>query len=103
MTINWAINWGPFAPAIDRWKRIIGRTAPNPTLPDGRNGRHRLSAEFASWMQGWPQFWVTDPAIGLTRNQQLKAVGNGVNTRQAVEAYTQLFVRRHQHLKGATA
>ena len=29
-------------------------------------------------MMGLPAGHVTDPAIGLTRNQQLKALGNGV-------------------------
>jgi len=33
-------------------------------------------------MMGLPLGWVTDPAIGLTRNQQLKALGNGVVPQQ---------------------
>lgn len=35
---------------------------------------------------GLPAGWVTDPAIGLTRNQQLKALGNGVVPQQAALA-----------------
>ena len=35
---------------------------------------------------GLPEGHVTDPAIGLTRNQQLKALGNGVVPQQAVLA-----------------
>jgi DNA (cytosine-5)-methyltransferase 1 len=27
---------------------------------------------------GIPEGWVTDPVIGITRNQQLKMLGNGV-------------------------
>ena len=30
-----------------------------------------------------PDGWVTDPAIGLSRSQQLKALGNGVVPAQA--------------------
>ncbi len=29
-------------------------------------------------MMGLPDGWVTDPAIGISRNEQLKACGNGV-------------------------
>ena len=35
---------------------------------------------------GLPAGHVTDPAIGLTRNQQLKALCNGVVPQQAVLA-----------------
>jgi len=38
------------------------------------------------WLMGLPVGHVTDPAIGLTRNQQLKALGNGVVPQQAVLA-----------------
>lgn len=37
-------------------------------------------------MMGIPEGWVTDPAIGLTRNEQIKACGNGVVPQQAVAA-----------------
>lgn len=35
---------------------------------------------------GLPEGWVTDPAIGLSRAQQLKALGNGVVPQQAYVA-----------------
>lgn len=35
---------------------------------------------------GLPDGWVTDPAIGISRNEQLKACGNGVVPQQAVAA-----------------
>jgi len=69
-------------PAVQRWAEVIGRPAPAPTLPDGRDGRHRLSARLTEWMMGQADRWITDPAIGLTRNEQLKACGNGVVTQQ---------------------
>lgn len=34
-------------------------------------------------MMGLPAGWVTDPALGLTRAEQLKALGNGVVPQQA--------------------
>ncbi|WP_437582700.1 DNA cytosine methyltransferase [Paramicrobacterium sp. CJ85] len=79
-------NWGPYEPAIRRWETVTGRAAPPPTVPDGRNGQHRLSARLTEWMMGWPDGWVTDPDIGLTRNQQLKICGNGVVPQQALLA-----------------
>ncbi|MDT0223493.1 hypothetical protein [Gordonia sp. AC31] len=33
-----------------------------------------------------PAGWVTDPATGLSRNDQLKAIGNGVCPPQAYRA-----------------
>ena len=77
------IGWGKFEPAIRRWEQTIDRPAPLPTKPDGKDGNHRLSAEFTEWMMGLPAGWITDPEIGLTRNEQLKACGNGVVPQQA--------------------
>ncbi|MDQ0102331.1 rRNA processing protein Krr1/Pno1 [Paenarthrobacter nicotinovorans] len=37
-------------------------------------------------MMGIPEGWVTDPAIGISRNEQLKACGNGVVPQQAMAA-----------------
>lgn len=75
-------RWGKYTPAINRWAHVLGRPAPDPTEPN-RNGKPRLAARFAEWMMGWPEGWVTDPAIGLTRPEQLKAIGNGVVDLQA--------------------
>jgi DNA (cytosine-5)-methyltransferase 1 len=80
------VNWGPYAAAIGRWEAILGREAPAPTSPTGRDGAHRLSAEFVEWMMGLPIGWVTDPSIGIKRNEQLKALGNGVVPQQALLA-----------------
>lgn len=67
------------------------RPAPTPTLPDGKNSSHRLSARFVEWMMGLPEGHVTD--VGLTRNEQLKALGNGVVPQQAALALTHLLSR----------
>jgi len=37
-------------------------------------------------MMGLPAGHVTDPAIGISRNDQLKALGNGVVPQQCAEA-----------------
>ena len=85
------VSWGKFEPAIRRWEAITGRVAPAPTKPDGKDGQHRLSAEFTEWMMGLPSGWVTSPEIGLTRNEALKACGNGVVPQQAVLALRMLL------------
>jgi DNA (cytosine-5)-methyltransferase 1 len=80
-----ATNWGDYGPAIARWEHVIGRTAPAPTEP-GRTGNPRLAPRFVEWMMGLPDGHVTDPAIGISRNDQLKALGNGVVPQQAALA-----------------
>jgi DNA (cytosine-5)-methyltransferase 1 len=75
------IDWGKFEPAIKRWEQVIEREAPAPTKPDGKDGAHRLSSRFTEWMMGLPDGWITD--VGLTRNEELKACGNGVVPQQA--------------------
>jgi len=84
-------DWGKFAPAIKRWESAIGRPAPAPTKPDGKDGQQRLSSEFTEWMMGLPVGWVTNPELGLTRNEMLKMCGNGVVPQQAALALTRLL------------
>ncbi len=75
------IHWGKFEPAIKRWEAVLGRQAPEPTKPDGKENAHRLSSRFTEWMMGVPEGWITD--VGLSRNDELKACGNGVVPQQA--------------------
>ena len=74
-------KWGKFEPAIRRWEAIIGRPAPEPTKPDGKDGNHRLSSKFTEWMMGLPDGWIT--GHNLKRNHELKLAGNGVVPQQA--------------------
>jgi DNA (cytosine-5)-methyltransferase 1 len=76
-------NWGQYAAAIARWETLT-RTAPPPT-ETGLKGNTRLSPAFSEWMMGLPAGWVTD-VPGITRNEALKALGNGVVPQQAAEA-----------------
>lgn len=78
------VEWGKYGPAVSRWERTLGRRAPNPTNPDGRGGAHRLAPEFVEWMMGLEPGWVT--GLGLSRNQALHVLGNGVVPQQASRA-----------------
>lgn len=78
---NFPDDFGRFTPAIERWEKVIGREAPSPTKPDGRDGQQRLSSEFTEWMMGLPKGWIT--GHGLSRKDELKACGNGVVPQQA--------------------
>lgn len=77
------VEWGAYAAAVARWEHVIGRPAPRPTEP-GRTSE-RLSPAFVEWMMGLPAGHVTD-VPGLSRNAQLKALGNGVVPQQAALA-----------------
>lgn len=72
--------WGDYLPAIRRWESVNG-PAPAPTEIGPKGGR-RLTAPFAEWMMGLPDGHVT-AVSGLSRSNQLKAIGNGVVPRQA--------------------
>lgn len=84
------VEWGAYAPAVARWERVTGRPAPDPTEP-GRNGP-RLAPVFVEWMMGLTPGHVTDPAVGISRAAQLKALGNGVVPQQAALALQLLGV-----------
>ena len=93
-----ADHWGKYAEAIARHEHAFGQPAPAPTeakpAPRPTLNRHgnqrsdqtgqRLSAAFVEWMMMLPAGWVTD--CGITRNQALKALGNGVVPPQAAAA-----------------
>ena len=78
-------GFGQYAPAIARWETVLGRPAPAPTEPTGRNGAARLSANFCEFMMGLPDGWVTD-VPGVSRNEALKLCGNGIVPAQLAEA-----------------
>lgn len=94
--------FGRFAPAIRRWEAVLGRSAPAPTERTGRKSGARLSPYFVEWMMGLPAGWVTDPDIGLTRSQQLKALGNGVVPQQGAAAIADMLDAFERTPKEAT-
>ncbi|MGA5869298.1 DNA cytosine methyltransferase [Streptomyces cinereoruber] len=82
-----APDWGAYAPAIARWETVTGRRAPWAT-----DDRRRLSPAFVEWLMGLDAGHVTE-VPGLTRTQQLKALGNGVVPQQAEAAIRLLHQR----------
>lgn len=77
-------RWGDYAAAIARWETVTGRPAPPPTMTSTK-GNPQLSPVFVEWLMGLPAGWVTD-VPGITRNEALKALGNGVVPQQATAA-----------------
>jgi DNA (cytosine-5)-methyltransferase 1 len=80
-------DFGQYGPAIAHWEQVTGMPAPAPTEPTGKGGAHRLSPRFTEWMMGLPSGWITD-VPGISRNEALKACGNGVVPQQAYAAIT---------------
>lgn len=92
-----------YGPRVAAWSLITGE----PPLPTAEvieyrdeelfgsrfpETRHGINPEFVEWMMGLPAGWVTSPDIGLTRAQQLKAIGNGVCPQQAETAIRTLLL-----------
>lgn len=84
------LRWGDSAPAILTWAILTGHNPP-PIVGDRQDYRAETTTEFIEWMMGLPPGWVTSPEIGLTRSQQLKALGNGVVPAQAAYALNHLL------------
>ena len=85
-------DYGDYAPAIARWEQVTGRAAPPPSTPPRRaGGKPQLSAKFVEWMMGLPEGHVTGPDLNLSREQQLRMLGNGVVPQQAALAVSSLL------------
>ena len=67
-------------------------TAPVTPAPTqaGKRGGQRLSPRFVEWLMGLPDGHVT-AVPGLTRNEQLGRLGNGVVPQQAAAALRHLL------------
>lgn len=78
-----AFEWGPYEAAVRRWEAVTGRPAPCP-VELGTRGQQRLSSPFVEWLMGLPDGYVTE--LGLPRNGELRALGNGVVPQQAETA-----------------
>ena len=82
-------DFGVYSAAVRRWEEVT-RPAPAPTQLS-RKGKPQLAAPFSEWVMGLPEGWITSEEIGLTRNEQLRAAGNGVVPQQA-EAALKLLI-----------
>lgn len=86
-------DWREYEPAIRRQEAAFGYPAPLPTEPN-KNGNPRLSAAFSEWLMGLEPGWITD-VPGITRNEALKAAGNGVVPQQC-EAAARRFLSDYE-------
>ena len=92
--VEHAADWEAYKPTLERWEKVTGRLAPPTT--ELTKTKHRLSPGFVEWLMGLPAGHVTNTP-GLTRAQQLKALGNGVVPQQAATALTKLQeIRKEQ-------
>lgn len=82
-------NFESYLPAIRFWEETLGIKPPKATV--SIDGRPMLNPEFSEWVMGLPRGWVTDPAIGLTRKEQLQILGNGVVPQQAEYAIQTMY------------
>jgi len=78
------IDWQEFEPAIRRWERRLGRPTPAPSVLGPRGGV-KVAPAFGEWLMGLPEGHITG-VPGLSINEQLKLVGNGVVPQQAEHA-----------------
>lgn len=92
------LRWGDSGPACLTWACILNRDVP-PLVVDHEDkaphprfaeARAATNPEFIEWMMGLPEGWVTG-VPGLSRNQQVKALGNGVVPLQAAFALESLL------------
>lgn len=110
---EFAVNWLPrkgnwvgtnrkdYGPAIRRWEAVTGYEAPEPTEPGDADNR-RLNPAFSEWMLGLDPGHVT-AVPGLSRNDQLRAIGNGVVWQQGAHALRLLHARAVHSLQQAAA
>ena len=78
-TTDRAADFGPYAPAVERWEHLTGRAAPPPV-----DNKRRLSPLFVEWMMGYPEGWCT--SILKRRTDALRCLGNAVVPQQAAHA-----------------
>lgn len=82
--VAYAERWGEYAAAIARHEAAFGRPAPDPTEP-GAKGQPRLAPAFVEWMMALPAGHVT-AVPGISRNDMLRLLGNGIVPAQAAAA-----------------
>ena len=81
-------DYGIYGPTLARWEAVLGRPAPVHVEPN-KNGTMQLAPRFVEWMMGLPAGHVTD-VPGLSRAEQLRALGNGVVPQQAEAAIREI-------------
>lgn len=90
------VGWGRFRPAIERWGRVVGRSAP-PGLVVGPDGGLVTNPIFMEWFMGLPEGHVTG-VPGISPEQQRRLLGNGVVPHQTALALSILLGRADQRM-----
>lgn len=75
--------WGRYAEAVALWEQITGVLAPEPTEIGPKGGR-RLNPALSEWMMGLRPGLLTGR---MSRNDALRATGNGVVPHQCAAAW----------------
>jgi DNA (cytosine-5)-methyltransferase 1 len=83
--------FGKYTAAITRHERALGQPAPAPTITGARGGK-KLNPAFVEWMMMLPPGQVT-AVPGVTVNEMLAMLGNGVVPAQAAAALRFLLTR----------
>lgn len=99
--VAYAERWGVYADAIARWEPIIGHAAPEPTMISQRTGKPQLAPPFVEWMMGVSAGHVTE-VPGLTRNEMLSLLGDGVVPQQGAYAYRFMLEHLAERLAGSS-
>ena len=81
--------WGAYGNAVWLWEGITGFSAPFPLIPS-ESGEPYTNPRFVEWIMGLPAGWVTD-VPGLSWEEQIHALGNGVVPQQAALAVSELL------------
>jgi DNA (cytosine-5)-methyltransferase 1 len=68
----------------------------------GQRGGQQLSPYFVEWMMGWPDGWATG-VPGLSRNDMIRVMGNGIVPQQASVAVHHLWAYYRSLIDGADA
>lgn len=87
VTRNGGVDWQEYGPAIRRWEQIHG-PVPFPATLGPKNGI-KPAPLFVEWMMALPAGHV-DSVPGLTVNDKLRLLGNGVVPGQAESAIREL-------------
>lgn len=87
-----------YTAAVQRWERVT-RKAPVPAFYVPGKDKGTINTAFVEWMMGLPEGHVT--SVGLSRGDQLKALGNGVVPQQAMAALRDMLAAFDQQAVAA--
>lgn len=89
-------DFGEYTQAIHRHEQLTRRPAPAP-VAKSKTGSMRLNPNFVEWMMCLPENWVCHQ--GLSRRQELQALGNGVVPVQAATGISIALRTLHKYIE----